>query len=638
MKAARPNPNPHTLNQHTVHANAQHSPHNRRGSTTAYQSGLSETNIFGLQRAIGNQAVQRLLRPPSRAAVHPPRLQRFSASEHKRMGDEGARDASGKIQNVELAPGYTITYGDMVAMAGDHFHDIDQMRKMANKPGTGAGTRGEIEYVLWSIHGKPSPKPNTWDAKAEAAADKRYYELAVNNRSHFLNAEAGDENRTAVEKADDINKLNEPLNATAGYSQNHMRAIREAFEAGKTGKGIEVALATEAFGAHYLTDSFAAGHLRTPRASIKSYWHGQLPMFNYNLKGYIAEKIAEKLEKTMYGGVLTEEAVYKGAAGKKGALQKVTELLDAKGFLSFGEVVSGALHDYDNLKGVMAEVEGHQGPIHMQGDGTLGKELKKVPGKGGKLEEKWVDKPGLDDQEQAILNAVKAGRDDIDKAFAAGQKSKSRVDLVDLLNELTAGDGRFKAERLLPKPDFSNVPQWNFPSWETLLQDSQFKEGFKIFIDDKNAELKLAAKALTDPDERKAFEDSIIKRLDTEPMKVITEVINWVPNTGGGIAGHNQDDNSEDYVNLAKRAGAMATLTKDQRVKLIRNLFDGKTFAEDERMVLDLLDAADDKDVRYIIRTIGWDNFNSEMEDERGTTFRKRYPKAQYGPAPAKTK
>lgn len=597
--------------------------------------------VMKLQHTIGNQAVQRLLKP-SKAVPSPisaPSVQRFSASEHKRMGDDATKDASGNLQEVELATGYSISYGDMVALAGDHFRDIDQMRQFAKTTGKGAGTRGEIEYLLWDIHNRPAPKPNTWDKTAEQAADKRYYDLASNNPAHFLNPQAGDENRTTVEKADDVNKLNQPLNAGAGYSQNHMRAIKEAFQAGKSGKGIEAALAVEAFGAHYLTDAFSSGHLRTPRASVKNYWHGQLPMFNYNLKGYIAEKIAEKLETEIYGGVLTEEATYKGAAGKKGALAEVSELFDQKGYLTFGEVVSGALHDYDNQKGVMASVEGHQNPIKFQGDGALGKELKKVPGKNGKLEEKWVDKPGTDDQEQVIMDAVRLGKEDIVKALDAGKNGKSGAALVNLLDSLTAGDGRFPAERLLPKPDFSNAPQWNFPDWETLLKDGQFQEGFKIFIAEKNGELKKAAKELKDPTKRTAFENSIIKRLDSEPIKVVTEIINWVPDTGGGVGGHNQDDNSEDYVKLAQRSGAMATLTKEQRRKLIQNLFNGKTFAEDETMVLDLLDAADDKDVRYVIRTIGWDNFNSELEDDRGEKFRKKYPKAQYGarkPAPTK--
>lgn len=580
---------------------------------------LSPKMVLQLQRTIGNQAVQRLLKSPE-----PSHVQRFGASEHKRIGDEGSKDASGKIQQVELAPGYFISYGDMVAMAGDHFTDIDEMRRFAQKQGKGPGTRGEIEYVLWDIHGKPKPKPNKWDAKAEEAADKRYYDLALNNPSHFLNASEGDERRTTVEKADDLKNGTQPLNAVAGYSHYHFRALKEAFEAGKQGKSIAPALAVEAFGAHYLTDAFASGHLRTPRQSIKQYWHSRMPMFNYNLKGYIAEKLAEKLETKIYGGVPSEEGVYKGMFGKKGALQKVTEMIDRKGFLTFGDVVSGALHDYDNLKGVEVTVEGHKQPIHFQGDGTLGKQPER---KNGKLTGKWIDKPGFDDQEKIMIEAVKAGRLDILKAWDAGSRSTARIDFYNLVEQLTKDGGMFKAEHLLPKPDLSNQPQWKFPDWEGLLNDPQFIEGFKIFIDEKNSEFKKVAATLKDPNERKAFEDAIIKRLDAEPVKVIKEVINWVPNTGGGIAGHNQDDNSEDYIKLAKRAGAMATLTKEQRIKLIKNLFSGKTWSDDEAMVMDLLDAANDKDVREIIKKVGW----GEMEDELGDKFSKKYPKAKYG-------
>ena len=43
---------------------------------------------------------------------------------------------------------------------------------------------------------------------------------------------------------------------------------------------------------------------------------------------------------------------------KKGALATVTEKIDAKGVITFGDVVSGAVHDYDNANGVRATIQG----------------------------------------------------------------------------------------------------------------------------------------------------------------------------------------------------------------------------------------------------------------------------------------
>ena len=584
---------------------------------------LSPKTVFALQRTIGNQAVQRLLMSKNAVpAASDTIVQRFSASEHKRIGDEGSKDASGNLQMVELAPGYSISYGDMVAMAGDHFTDIEEMRKFARNKGKGPGTRGEIEYVLWDIHGKPAPKPKTWDAKAEEAADKRYYALAMDNRSHFLNPAAGDESRTNVEKANDVTKKGAPLNAVAGYSHNHMRAIKEAFEAGKAGKGIEAALAVDAFGAHFLTDAFAGGHLRTPRTSAKDYWDPKMPMFNFNLKGYIAEQLADELHKTKYGGLPSKDAAYEAALGD------VTKLVDSKGFITFGGVVAIALHDYDNEKGVMGTVEGRSQPIKFQGDGTLGKTLTKVPGKGGKLVDKWVDKPGFDDQEQVMIEAVKASKDDIVKAWDAGKKSTKKIDLYNLVDALTAaGQGQFQAETLLPKPNLSNQPQWKFPDWEVLFNDKQFQEGVKIFVKEKADEFKKFVASEKDAKKRSAIQNKIINPLEADGIKVIKEVINWVPNTGGGVLGHNQDDNSEDYFERAKKAGALKTLTRDQRQKIVVNLFNGYTSGGDENRCMELLDTASDKDRRWVIQMVTWDR----CEDELGGKFSKKYPKAQYG-------
>lgn len=575
-------------------------------------STLSPNVVLQLQRMIGNRAVQRLLMPP---------IQRFSASEHKRIGDEGSRHADGSIQQVELAPGYSISYGDMVSMAADHFTDIDEMRRFAQKKGKGPGTRGEIEYVLWDIHGKPKPKPQTWDAKAEEAADKRYQELATKNRSHFLNPAEGDERRTTLEKSSDLTKKNEPLNAVSGYSHNHYRALEEAFEAGKLGKSIEPALAVEAFGAHYLTDAFAAGHLRTPRASAKEYWHKQLPMFNYNLKGYVTNQIADELEETTYAGVFTEDTVFHNG------FTQVSALIDKLGDITFGDVVSLALHDYDNEKGVMATVEGQSKPFKFQGDGTLGKELKKVKGKSGKLEDKWVDKPGFDQQEQAMLDAVKAGKLDILKAWDAGSRSTAKIDFYNLVDKLTGGGGMFQAERLLPKPDLSSQPQWKFPDWEGLFKDPQFQEGLKIFVKEKTGDIKKFLSSVKDAKQRTAIQNKIIKPLEANPVQIIKDVINWVPNTGGGWFGQNQDDNSEDYYELVKKKGALSTLTRDQRRKLITNLFNGLTTGGDEARCMSLLDTAPDKDRRWVIQMITWDRMKSELGDK----FSKKYPKAQYG-------
>jgi hypothetical protein len=75
----------------------------------------------------------------------------------------------------------------------------------------------------------------------------RYLLLAMENYDHFA-----------------------PNNLVA-YIAGHQVALEQALKANKTGKraDLELAYAMDAFAAHYLSDHFAAGHLRTPRIELK---------------------------------------------------------------------------------------------------------------------------------------------------------------------------------------------------------------------------------------------------------------------------------------------------------------------------------------------------------------------------------
>jgi hypothetical protein len=77
----------------------------------------------------------------------------------------------------------------MVALAGDHFESIAQMRKFAANTKGGPGSRAKIDYAReWQL----GAKGMRYDEKAKAAQEARYYKLAGGNRSHFLNPRTGD--------------------------------------------------------------------------------------------------------------------------------------------------------------------------------------------------------------------------------------------------------------------------------------------------------------------------------------------------------------------------------------------------------------------------------------------------------------
>jgi hypothetical protein len=605
---------------------------------------LDPSNILHLQRTVGNQTVQRLvaegkLAPAPQSAFagqtaggsHKPRksgrvahtIQRFGSSEHMKIGNQATQGEHGEIRTVQLADDYRITYGEMVAMAGDYFESIAQMREFAANTGTGPGTREELEYVrVVEIHNKKD-QAGSFSKSAINAAKKRYYELAGGNRSHFLNPEVGDENRTIEDKGDDliteyrlkwqglwpqIVTSTAPLNAGAGYRKNHFQALYEAYFAGYQGETIDSALAVEAFGAHYLTDAFAAGHIRTPRASMTQHWNQRVPMFNYNLKGFIAERLSERLEKTIAGGIFTEEAIFKGPLWFEGALSTVTATLDSKGFITFGDVVSGAIHDYDNERGVEATILGQD--VTLYGDSHLGQ----------------------GDEETFATDAVRLSAQDVAMAWEYGKKQENPLSLLNVLLQ----DGLFAAEQLLPNPkaDSELSPseqrvKWDYDTVESLLGDAHFAEALRIFAREKAGEFAAAAKEFNDADKEKAFMEAIVEPLKADPVEMIRQVINWTPDTGGGILGHNQDDNALDYYEEAKRAGALETLTRAQKKALILNLLDGATVGDEEDAIMDLL-KANEADARVIISEIGWERLEDEIDDWAGSDFADRFPEAEY--------
>lgn len=76
----------------------------------------------------------------------------------------------------------------------------------------------------------------------------RYLKLAMENYDHFT-----------------------PNNLIV-YKNGHQVALQQALKAKQTGKrsDLEMAYAMEAFASHYLSDHFAAGHLRTPREELSA--------------------------------------------------------------------------------------------------------------------------------------------------------------------------------------------------------------------------------------------------------------------------------------------------------------------------------------------------------------------------------
>jgi len=130
-------------------------------------------------------------------------------------------------------PDSILSYGDVVALAGDFYGDADQLRLQMNSK-----IAQDIRQVL----------PNTpSDLPVTLHIPRQFVSLALDNIDHFV-----------------------PY-SWIRYTREHCRALRCAAQ-----RRLKDALFYNAFADHFLTDSFAAGHLRTPRLTLSKHGEGLL--------------------------------------------------------------------------------------------------------------------------------------------------------------------------------------------------------------------------------------------------------------------------------------------------------------------------------------------------------------------------
>jgi hypothetical protein len=257
-------------------------------------------------------------------------VEQFSGPEHMQIGDAGSGGASSAI--AYGATGELLTFGEVVALAGDYFATYFELHNLARSP----RGRAEVAWARWHCLELPKAAEPVVDEALKKATIDRYYLLASRNVSHFS---AGG-------------------SAWQAYVHWHGKAIADALEAGQ-GSDTAVwrrALSKEAFGDHFLTDMFSAGHVRTPRAAIREWYGRQVPDSTERLLRYMAKFMYDRLDERQQ---LPPLAWLFSWVTKRVMARKI-ETLGGEAVRSFslGDIVSLALHDRDN-KGlqVVSEVD-----------------------------------------------------------------------------------------------------------------------------------------------------------------------------------------------------------------------------------------------------------------------------------------
>ncbi len=202
-------------------------------------------------------------------ATTPIMKKRFNAGEHAWLGSQGALRACERLQGlgviVDTALFETISrkdqrealqYGELVALSGDFYESPEALFEEKPSPlpwvwesNDLSDLRDVFQHELSWIterlddtgEDRPYPDENlrlAWNAKS-------YVELALRNVDHF-----GWHNQLA-------------------YVKHHRAALLLAAQSqGPDDEQLRQALYTNAFADHFLTDGFAAGHIRVPRLEI----------------------------------------------------------------------------------------------------------------------------------------------------------------------------------------------------------------------------------------------------------------------------------------------------------------------------------------------------------------------------------
>ena len=248
-------------------------------------------------------------------------VQHFIGSEHRDIGDLASRREQTTI--VYGNPGKPLSFGEVVALAGDYFETYYDMQSLAR---TRSG-RDKIAWARWdalNLKGHELEPKLREDEKKEVIT--KYYRLAALNTSHFS---AGGE-------------------AWSTYVLWHSRALVDAFDAGQQANNQiwRRALTKEAFGDHFLTDMFSAGHVRTPRAAIREWHERNMPDSTDRFLRYLAKFMFDRLDESEQ---LPPLAWWFSWITKGTIKQRVVKLGgEAVRTFSLGDIVSLALHDLDN--------------------------------------------------------------------------------------------------------------------------------------------------------------------------------------------------------------------------------------------------------------------------------------------------
>jgi len=367
--------------------------------------------------------------------------------EHRAVGDAATGGAMVNAGGESPGDAFWLTFGDVVALSGDFFPPdaLFSMAAAMGQGGTRLGSRDELVAALkvatvdeGVVDHRFGPDGRFGHFEFSLGADRSDVERAVRDRYLSL-AAVNDDHFVAPGPSDAATGSGLP-SAPAAYRHLHRAALDAAWDLGRRRGDLSRAMAREAAAQHYLTDSFASGHLRTPVAAIRRYWKARYPGFWTALQRRVASDTAAALREVSAAMRLLpprylHRRTQSELAGRTSAYPE----------LSVGDLVARCFHDWDNAHGLRVEGGGA-----VFGDGSIAEGV----------------------TADLALAAVRAGNDDIEVAYrlgAAGSPLRDEALYEEVRRATGAGGPAFLAEMRVPAVAADNPPQnWQAPDAETL--------------------------------------------------------------------------------------------------------------------------------------------------------------------------
>src|SRR5579864_932152 len=359
-------------------------------STEAARPGpsfLPAVNLLALQHSAGNAAVSRLVAGARPTAKRSGSVQRFVGPEHEQLGNVTGT-------SIDLGNGVVLTWGQVVAIAGDEFGSVEDLQAAVATDEGKARLRAALEHdgVPGATAAKlPQPKDDKERKAQDSDEQKKFVDLAMHNTAHF--PDAGE--------------------AIDAWANHHAAALEEAVKAGLANNpgGMQLAYLNEAFGEHFLTDCFSGGHIRTPRHQIVDWYVGTFaPRVTAPLVAALKTRLVEALVREASPQTNWPDWIVRGKIkdkvepgidsainGQLGGMAKLTEWVG----LGIAGAISGAIHDSEGEQGVRVSSDDHPEPWIAYGD-------------------KGLDKSPVS-REQAT-KAIAAAKKDVDTAYLVGER------------------------------------------------------------------------------------------------------------------------------------------------------------------------------------------------------------------------